>query len=201
MVLFNNTASKDYGTLARKAEPCASYWINKPQANLPRRASGCEINYSHIFCIFRGKYPARSFKGGIRIGCAWRGVVTVPGVLWVWAPFAPFRKEARREGPIINGEVGNSLMPGDLVRYGYRKTKGKTQVTIHPSQLNIPRFYRRKSAQWGPSGLQGTAETKTSVPQLPRYPFVYVFHKWSPFQVLSVPRTQLTKPISVGHCD
>ena len=58
-------------------------------------------------------------------------MVTVPG----WGLFAPFRKEARREGPIMNREVGNSLMPGNLARYEYVllwEAKGKEQVTIHP---------------------------------------------------------------------
>ena len=123
--------------LRRVTESCAqgrkpaSYWINKPQANLPRRASECKINYSHHIFV-SSEESCTHFDGEfVLIGCAWGGMVTVPG----WGLFAPFRKEARREGPIMNREVGNSLMPGNLARYEYVllwEAKGKGQVTIHP---------------------------------------------------------------------
>jgi len=50
-----------------------------------------------------------------------------------------------------------------------------------------------------PQASQGAFQTKTNIPWLHGCPFLYVFRGLSPFGVLSVPRTQLTKSISVGH--
>ena len=137
---FSDSASpKNYGTLRARMQgrKPASYWINKPRANLPRRAGECEISYSHT--LISSEAPHIHSKENFyrlhleRYGhCSW--------CRWVRTPLAPFRKEARRERPIMNSnrEVGNSLMPGVLARYRYFllwRTKGKIQVTIHPFRL------------------------------------------------------------------